>query len=104
MSLIKGGFMAIRELSFEEMGYVSGGNANSNYDSGRNTCSGTNNDSNQSAGRSSSGGFYSGLGQDVTNCNNGVIGGMIAGSMGGVWGHGSRFSWRSCCRWMFFYK
>ncbi|HBR2375750.1 TPA: hypothetical protein QIW90_005444 [Klebsiella variicola] len=47
--------------------------------------------SNKNTGSNNKGntGYYNNLGQDVTNCNNGIIGGMIAGAPGGVLGLGT---------------
>lgn len=81
----KGESMSIRELSISEINFVSGGNANSNYENGRNTSSSRGSNYNNQ-GRNNNSGFYGGLGQDVTNCNNGIIGGAIAGSLGGLAG------------------
>lgn len=63
----------IRELSFEEIEQVSGGNANSNYEGGRSSSRG-NNQSN--GGRE---------GAPVTTANNAGIG-IIAGTLGALAG------------------
>lgn len=66
----------IKELNFEEIAQVSGGNANSNYESGS---SRSGNRKNSSAGNSGGRNIYSG----VDSCGAGIMGGLVAGSLGG---------------------
>lgn len=75
----------MKTLSFDEMKRVSGAG---HFGDVRDTNMGK---SNKNTGSNNKGntGYYNNLGQDVTNCNNGIIGGMIAGAPGGVLGLGT---------------
>ena len=70
----------MKTLSFDEMKRVSGAG---HFGDVRDANMGK---SNKNTGSNNKGntGYYNNLGQDVTNCNNGIIGGMIAGAPGGV--------------------
>ena len=75
----------MKTLSFDEMKRVSGAG---HFGDVRDANMGK---SNKNTGSNNKGntGYYNNLGQDVTNCNNGIIGGMIAGAPGGVLGLGT---------------
>ncbi len=75
----------MKTLSFDEMKRVSGAG---HFGDVRDANMGK---SNKNTGSNNKGntGYYNNLGQDVTNCNNGIIGGMIAGAPGGVLGLGA---------------
>jgi hypothetical protein len=82
--------VTMRELTQEETAFISGGNANSNYEGGRNT------GSNRSSSISGSGISYGGQANGVIgntaaknqglgqgDCSNGVAGGLIGGVTSG---------------------
>ncbi|OAT22767.1 hypothetical protein M977_01392 [Buttiauxella gaviniae ATCC 51604] len=69
----------IKELNFEEIAMVSGGNANSNFERGSTR---TANTKNSGAGNSGGRSIY----DDVDSCGSGIIGGLVAGSVGGPLG------------------
>ncbi|WP_199737403.1 hypothetical protein [Erwinia psidii] len=73
----------MREISHLYFSVISGANANSNYEG-----IGGNNGRTKSSNKTgrSGGGYYASLGEDVNACNDGIIGGMVAGSPGGFWG------------------
>ncbi len=88
----------MKTLSFDEMKRVSGAG---HFGDVRDANMGK---SNKNTGSNNKGntGYYNNLGQDVTNCNNGIIGGMIAGAPGGVLGLGGGPGWWGACRRLFF--
>ncbi len=68
----------IKELNFEEIAMVGGGNANSNYEGGGSRGGNNNSRAGNSGGRS----IYNG----VDSCGAGIMGGLVAGSIGGPLG------------------
>ncbi len=79
----------IRALSLNEIALVSGGNGSGNYEGAgsRNTSSKSGNS------KGNNGSIYKG----VDSCGAGIIGGLIAGSLGGSgydrWGNWWSYSW-----------
>lgn len=67
--------MAIKELTQEEISFVSGGGNAGDHDRSNNNGSG-------SSSKSGNGGFYS----SVDSCGAGILGGLVAGSLGGPLG------------------
>lgn len=88
----------MKTLSFDEMKRVSGAG---HFGDVRDANMGK---SNKNTGSNNKGntGYYNNLGQDVTNCNNGIIGGMIAGAPRRRFGSGDGSGWWCACRRLFF--
>lgn len=77
--------MAIREISPEYWGAVSGGNGHSNYEGGN---SGNNNKGGKKGGNNGNGGgaYRPNNPESFQKCAEGIFGGMVAGSIGGAAG------------------
>jgi hypothetical protein len=86
----------MKTLSFDEMKRVSGAG---HFGDVRDANMGK---SNKNTGSNNKGntGYYNNLGQDVTNCNNGIIGGMPV--LLAAFGSGDGSGWWCACRRLFF--